>query len=554
MDKSVNVFCINNSTNYKVAKGSTLLEIAAQCQPGFKNQVLGALVNNTIRDLAYEVYKPKDIEFFDISDTDGMRMYVRSLSFVLYKACSELYPNNPLVISHSISKGLYCELEGIENIDVDVAFSIIERMRAIVDACLPFERTEIPTAQAVELYRTLGLTDKVKLFTDRDTPYSSVYFLDGQPDYFYGYLLPHTGYLKNFDLVKYYHGMLLVLPKRSNPIELEYYEEQDKLFDIFKEYKSWANILGIKSVGSLNETIKGKQVGELIKISEALHEKKVARIADEIVSRPHVRFVFIAGPSSSGKTTFSMRLGIQLKVLGKRPIEISLDNYFVNREETPRDEHGEYDFESIDAIDIKLFNQNLLDLLAGQEVEVPSFSFDTGKRFFSGRKFKANAETIFIIEGIHALNPKLSNKIALENKFRIYISALTQLAIDKHNRIPSTDNRLIRRIVRDFQYRSYSATATLNRWASVRRGEEQNIFPFQEEADIMFNSALLYELGVLKTFAEPILRQVSPSDRVYAEAKRLLKFLGYFREIPMDEIPPTSILREFLKGSTFSYH
>ncbi|HPJ46729.1 MAG TPA: nucleoside kinase, partial [Tenuifilaceae bacterium] len=373
-------------------------------------------------------------------------------------------------------------------------------------------------------------------------------------DYFFGCLVPSTGYLKKFDLVKYYQGMLLMVPKRKNPDELEDIVIQDKMFDIFQEYKDWVDILGVGNVAAINKQVLTGNSSELIKISEALHERKVVQIADMIYSRKdNVRIVLISGPSSSGKTTFSKRLAIQLKVAGMRPYTISLDNYFVDREHTPRDEHGEYDFESLHALDINYFNNDLVQLMEGKEVELPKFSFENGKRYFDGTKLKIERNGIIIIEGIHALNPDLTPLIEAEKKFKVYISALTSLSIDGTNRIPTTDNRLIRRIIRDHRYRGYSALDTISRWDSVRRGEDHNIFPFQEEADVMFNSALLYELGILKSYAEPVIREVPMNVPEYAEAVRLIKFLSYFVSIPPDEIPPTSILREFLGGSTFSY-
>jgi uridine kinase len=366
--------------------------------------------------------------------------------------------------------------------------------------------------------------------------------------------VPSTGYLKAFDLVKYYQGMLLMIPKRSNPEELEDIVLQNKMFDIFQEYKEWVEIIGVRSVAAINQQVKSRLTSELIKISEALHERKVIQIADQIYGRKgKVRIVLISGPSSSGKTTFAKRIAIQLKVAGLKPYTISLDNYFVDREHTPKDEKGDYDFESLQAVDVDTFNKNLIQLLDGEEIELPKFSFESGRRFFDGTKLKIEDNGIIIIEGIHALNPNLTPLIEVEKKFLVYISALTSLSIDGTNRIPTTDNRLIRRIIRDYKYRGYSALDTISRWESVRRGEDQNIFPYQENADVMFNSALLYEFGILKTYAEPILRDVPVNVPEYAEARRLMKFLDFFERIPDQEIPPTSILREFLGGSTFSY-
>jgi len=373
-------------------------------------------------------------------------------------------------------------------------------------------------------------------------------------DYFYGYLVPSTGYLKVFDLINYFDGILLRVPKMNDPDNLQPIVQQNKMFEIFQEYKRWGEIIGVGSIGSINEKVLKGESGELIKISEALHEKKIAQIADMIYQKKDkVKLILISGPSASGKTTTAKRLSIQLKVLGIKPMPISLDNYFVDRDKTPKDENGEYDFESIEALDLETLYENLHDLIEGKSVKMPKFSFEKGTRFYNGTELKISNDHIFILEGIHALNPALSAKFDDEMKFKIYVSALTQVGIDHHNRIPTTDNRLIRRMVRDYQYRHYSALDTIKRWPSIRKGEDLNIFPYQEEADVMFNSALFYELGVLKKHAEPVLKEIPPINEEYSEAQRLLKFLSYFKDIPEDEIPPTSILREFLSGSSFKY-
>jgi len=406
---------------------------------------------------------------------------------------------------------------------------------------------------ALRIFKEFGLEDKCTLMRTRRQFYSSVYKLDDVVNYFYGYLVPSTGYLKHFNLVRYYKGMLLVLPKKENPNELEDIVIQNKLFDIFQEFQEWVEIIGVPNVGRLNELTQEGEIGDIIKISEALQEKKLACVAEMIHKKETAKVVFISGPSSSGKTTFAKRLGIQLSVIGFKPVVISMDNYFVNRELTPRDENGNYDFESPHALDIKLFNENVLDLLAGKEIQLPKFSFQEGKRYFDGTTLKMQENSVIIVEGIHGLNPEISAMIPEERKFKVYVSALTPLSIDANNRIPTTDNRLIRRMVRDARYRGYSALETLQRWPSVGRGEERNIFPYQEEADVMFNTALLFELGVLKRFAEPLLREVPPNVPEYSEARRLLKFLSYLMCINEKEIPPTSILREFLDGSSFDY-
>jgi uridine kinase len=473
------------------------------------------------------------------------------------KAVKDLYPTSSLRIQHSISKGFYCEIDNLPvDFNLQVVSDIETRMRQIIELNMPFVNKELPVPEVLDLFRENRFFEKEKLFQHCPTLYTSVYFLDNQVDYFYGYLVPSTGYLKVFDLVKYYDGMLLRLPQRQKPELLQPISEERKLFDIFQEYKSWCKIIKVENIGAMNEIVVNGQEGELIKIAEALHEKKVAQIADMIKGAPEPkRMILIAGPSSSGKTTFAKRLAVQLMVGGLKPIQISLDNYFVNRVDTPKDENGEYDFESINALDIDLFTQNFIDLIDGKEVDLPTFSFEKGERIYNGKKLKITDEHVIIVEGIHALNPKLSQKIDKKYKFKIYISALTQLGIDSHNRIPTTDNRLLRRMIRDAQYRGYSAIDTIKRWESVRRGEDKYIFPFQEEANIIFNSALIYELGVLKPYAEKLLKQIPEKALEFSEAQRLLKFLSYFKSIvkKANEIPPTSILREFLTGSAFSY-
>lgn len=555
MRKEVEIYCENINERRKLKPGMSLLEISQQVKHNLKYPVLGAMVNNVLKELDYEVYSPKTVRFLDITHPAGMRMYQRSLFFVMQKAVKDLIPGSRVRIEHSVSRGFYCEIDGCgEPLEYPLIFQIGDRMREIIAQNLPFRRDKVLTKDVAKLFRSLGDEEKAELFETRSTLYTSVYYLNDTADYFFGCLVPSTGYLQKFDLVKYYQGMLLMVPKRKNPDELEDIVLQNKMFDIFQEYREWVDILGVGNVAAINKQVLDGNASELIKVSEALHERKVVQIADMIYGRrDKVRIVLISGPSSSGKTTFSKRLAIQLKVSGLKPYTISLDNYFVDREHTPRDENGDYDFESLHALDINYFNNDLINLLKGENVELPKFSFETGKRFFDGTKLKIESNGIIIIEGIHALNPDLTPLIENEKKYKIYISALTSLSIDGTNRIPTTDNRLIRRIIRDYRYRHYSALDTISRWDSVRRGEDHNIFPYQEEADVMFNSALLYELGILKTYAEPVIREVPMNVPEYAEAVRLIKFLSYFVSIPPDEIPPTSILREFLGGSTFSY-
>ena len=556
MERSYAIFCENTQTEKEFPFGTSLAEIATALKVNTGYPILGAIVNNTLKELSYMIYKPKTVKFIDSTHPDGRRMYLRSLSFVLFKAARDLYPDYKLKIEHSVSKGWYCELENIINEmpHEEVVLSLKKRMLEIIDEDLPFTREEIRTELALKIFEKYGLEDKCTLMRTRKQFYSSVYQMDGVLNYFYGYLIPSTGLLKNFDLVKYYKGMLLVLPKLENPNELEEIVVQKKLFEVFQESKEWNKIIGVRTVGRLNEITQQGKIGEIIKIAEALQEKKTSQIADCINKRKDdVKVILISGPSSSGKTTFAKRLGVQLSVNGFKPVVISKDNYFVNREFTPKDAEGNYDFESPHALDINLFNQNLLDLFDGKEIELPKFSFSEGKRFYDGTTLKLEKKGLVVVEGIHALNPMVTEFIPPERKFKVYVSALTSLCIDATNHIPTTDNRLIRRMVRDYRYRGYSALETLQRWPSVRQGEEKYIFPYQEEADIMFNTALLFELGVLKPWAEPLLKEVPPIAPQYPEALRLLKFLSYIVPIAEKEIPPTSILREFLDGSSFDY-
>jgi len=547
--------CLCTEQTKEFPFGTRLSEILKYTQPKLKYPVLGALVDNEVQELSFRIIKPHRVEFIDITHQDGMRMYFRSLYFVLMKAVKDLMPDADLMIEHRVSRGYFCEIKGLNLTENSKLIEDIKlQMHKIIDADYPFIRKDILNSEAIKIFEANNLPEKANLFKQSPALYTSIYQLDNMLDYFYGYLVPSSAYLINFDLIPLYDGMLLKIPQKNNPDKLEYFVKQDKMFDILDEHKHWVKALNSANVGRLNDRINEGYGGELIKISEALHEKKIAEIADKIKERKTIKLILIAGPSSSGKTTFSKRLAVQLIVSGLKPVQISLDNYFVNREDTPLDENGEYDFEAIEAIDIKTFTQNINDLQAGKTVEIPKFSFEEGKRFYDGTKISANNETIIIAEGIHALNPKLTKHINSEIKYKIYISALTQIGIDGHNRIPTTDNRLLRRMIRDYKYRGYSAYDTLKRWPSVRRGEEKNIFPYQEHADIMFNSALLYELALLKKYAEPLLKSICQNEKEYAEAKRILKFLSYFKDLnDEDEIPPTSILREFLGDSSFHY-
>jgi uridine kinase len=484
-----------------------------------------------------------------------MRLYIRSLFFVLIAAVREVFPQVKLKMMHGISRGYYCELAGLERpiTDSDV-FAIKSEMRQLIDKDIAFEKVGLPTEEVVEICRKQNLRYKAKLLEQQGAMFTYIYFMGEQANYFYGHMVPSTGYLQVFDLVSYYDGLLLRIPNPQKFSEVQSYGKNDKLFEIFQEHKDWAEILNVPNVANLNEHTLNGQSGDIIKISEALHEKKIAEIANVIYERKdEVKVVLIAGPSASGKTTFCKRLMVQLAVNGLKPTMISLDDYFVDREKTPRDENGEYDFEAIEAIDIEYFNTQLIQLFNGETVELPKFNFTVGTKFPSGKKLQLQPNSILVVEGIHGMNPNLIPHIRPEQTFKIFLSALTQISIDDQNHISTTDNRLVRRMIRDSKYRNYSAQETIRRWPSVRLGEEKNIFPYQENADVMFNSALVYELAVLKKYAEPLLKNVTESQSEFSESNRLLKFFSYFKPIDDLEIPPTSLIREFLGGSSFSY-
>jgi len=555
MAKNIDIRCVNTDQDCKFPLGTTLAEIAKSLSVEMKEPILGAYVNHRAKPLDYEMVKPRMVQFIDYSWRDGQRMYLRTLSFILYAAVRNLWPDARLIIDHAISKGYYCEIEGLDRVfnEEDVLL-INNEMRSIVQQNIPIERKMILTEKAIELLKKNNLHRKAELYRNYGRLYAPIFCLGDHVNFFYGHMLTSTGYVQNFGVEKYYDGILLRFPIQTNTNELEPAIKQDKLFGIFREHKKWADILEVEDIPRLNTVTKSGRASDLIKISEALHEKKIAEIATVITSRrDKVNIVLVAGPSSSGKTTFSRRLGIQLAVNGLHAIEVSVDDFFVNRDFTPIDESGNFDFEALEAIDIPFFNDFLLRLTAGEEVEVPRFDFHLGERTFSGKKMKMAKDNILIIEGIHGLNPALTPLIDPEKTFRIFVSALTQISIDEHTYIPTTDNRLLRRITRDSKYRGYDALTTIQRWPSVRRGEEKHIFPYQENADIMFNSALIYELAVIKKHASPLLKQVKENTPEYSEAVRLLIFISYFESIPEEEIPPTSVLREFLGGSSFLY-
>ncbi len=554
---NVRIYCKNNKQFYTVPCGTSLLELYQMIGLELPYPVIAAHVNYKLQNLNFLVYKPKDIEFLDASSSNGMRCYVRTLIMVMACAVHELYPDYDLRVEHPISKGYFCTLrdkkgEKVE-ITPDYIDAIRERMHLIIREDRPIVAEERQTKEVIQLFSD-HQDGEVTLFEALGNPYCRYFRMGEYIDYFAGALMPSTGYLSIFEVEPLYSDILLRIPCRCDPVRLEEKVQQDKMFDIFREFKGWNKLLRISNVGEFNRACKDNRSFEMIKLSEALHEKKVAQIADQIASREHrPKFILISGPSSSGKTTFSMRLRIQLMVNGIQPVVISMDNYFVNREDTPKDANGDWDFEHLHALDLELFRSQLADLLAGKQVKLPTFNFETGKREFRGNTLQLHPDQVCIIEGLHALNPELIPNIPREATFKIFVNALTTVNLDNHNWIPTTDIRLIRRIVRDYRYRGYSATETIARCESVRRGEERWIYPYQEEADAMFNSALLFELAVLKRYAEPILAEVPKYVDEYIDAHRLEKELSYFEQIPEREIPPTSFLREFVGGSSFHY-
>jgi len=555
MAKNIEIKCINTDSISLFPLGTTLAEVAKSLKIESPKVILGAYVNHRPKPLDYELVKPRMVQFIDYSCRDGQRIYLRTLSFILYTAIRNIWPKARLKIDHAISKGYYCEIDQLDQslspAEVDL---LRNEMRRLVQENLPIARKMIPTEQAIELFDKIGLHRKAELYRDYGRIYAPLYELDNQFNFFYGHMLPATGYVAHFEIEKYFDGLLLRFPIPGNLNHLEPAIMQDKLFGIFREHKKWAEILGVEDVPRLNAVRKSNRHGELIKISEALHEKKISEIATTISEkRDQLNIVLIAGPSSSGKTTFSRRLSIQLAVNGLHAIQVSVDDFFVDRTHTPVDEAGNYDFEALEAIDVAYLNDFLLKLMAGEEVKVPRYDFETGQRKFNGKTMKMTKDNILVIEGIHGLNPLLTPKIDTAKTFRVFVSALTQISIDEHTYIPTTDNRLLRRIIRDSKYRACDASTTIQRWPSVRRGEEKHIFPYQENADVMFNSALIYELAVIKRHANPLLKQVKEDTPEYSEAVRLLIFCSYFDSYPEEEIPPTSVLREFLGGSSFDY-
>ena len=553
MKQVIQIRCKNNKKTQKVEIGSTLFDVFSSFDLKMTHGPVSARVNNKVEGMHYRVYNSKDVEFLDMNSASGSRAYTRTLFFVLCKAVQDIYPNTDVVIDIPVSNGFYVDIRlGRPVVDEDV--NILRRcMQEIIDSKMPIRRFTVPTEEAIALFQEKGDVEKVKLLRTSGSIYTTYYKIGEYVDYYYGTLLTNTSQLYLFGLEKYYDGMLLRIPSVSNPDELGEMTRQDKMFDIFKEHHRWQEILGIRTVGDFNQAIEAGHATDIINISEALQEKKLAKIAEDIAQRKGVKLVLLAGPSSSGKTTSCKRLSIQLAVNGLKPLQISLDDYFVDRDKTPKDENGEYDFESIYALNLDLLNDQFNALFRGEEVELPKYDFPSGKSIKSGKKLKLEPNNVLVVEGIHALNPELTAHIPEEQIYRVYASALTTILLDNHNYIPTTDNRLLRRIIRDYKYRGVSAQETIHRWPSVRAGENKWIFPFQENADAMLNTAMLYELSVLKMQAEPLLQQVPENCEEYAEAYRLLKFLKYFKGIPYNNLPPTSLLREFLGGSSFHY-
>ncbi|MBF1609971.1 MAG: nucleoside kinase [Prevotella sp.] len=553
MRQVLHIRCKNNKKTQEVPIGSTLSDIYKEINLQMPYGPVSAKVNNKVEGLHYRVYHNKDVEFLDLLTPSGIRTYTRSLFLVLCKAVHDLYPTSGVIIDIPVSNGYYCNLQLGHEITTEDVDCIRTRMQEIIDAKMPIQRYESTTEEAVKMFTELGDIQKAKLLKSSGSLYCVYYVLEDYKDYYYGSMLTNTSQLHLFGLEPYFDGVLLRIPSTQDPSKLGELIRQDKMFEVFKEHHRWQSILGIKTVGDFNEAVKNGLATDLINVSEALQEKKISQIADTIAERKEIKVVLIAGPSSSGKTTFCKRLSVQLLASGVKPVQISLDDYFVNRAETPKDENGELDYESIYALNIPLINEQFNALFRGEEVELPKYNFQTGMSEKSGKKLHLGENNILLVEGIHALNPALTEQIADDKKFKIYASALTTILLDDHNYIPTTDNRLLRRIVRDYKYRGCSAQETIHRWPSVRAGENKWIFPYQEQADVMFNTALLFELAVIKPQAEEVLEQVPENCEEYAEAYRLRKFLKYFAPLPFRNLPPTSLLREFLGGSSFKY-
>lgn len=553
MKQEIQIRCKNNKKSIYATIGSTLSDVFKQLNLKMPYNTVCAKVNNKVEGMNFRLYHNADVEFLDMTSGSGSRNYTRTLFFILCKAVHDLFPRSYVVIDIPVSNGYYVDINIEREVTADDVTKIRQRMQEIIDAAMPIKRHEVPTEEAIQMFSQKGDEAKAKLLKSAGSLYTTYYQIDDYVDYYYGSLLTNTSQIYLFGLEKYYDGLLLRIPDLKNPDVLPEMTRQDKMFSIFKEQHQWQNIVGVRTVGDFNEIVEAGGGTDLINVSEALQEKKISRIADEIASRKDVKLILLAGPSSSGKTTTCKRLSIQLVANGLKPLQISLDDYFINRVQTPLDENGEYDYESIYALNLELINEQFNALFRGEEVELPKYDFQLGVSKPSGKKVRMKENNVLVVEGIHALNPELTAHIPENQKYRVYVSALTTILLDDHNYIPTTDNRLLRRIIRDYKYRGVDARDSIHRWPSVRSGENKWIFPFQENADAVFNSAMLFELAVIKQQAEPLLEQVPENCEEYSEAYRLRKFLKYIRPIPNKDIPPTSLLREFLGGSSFRY-
>ncbi len=557
MNETIRVIVEHPACTIDVAPGTTLLELSRRFSAPSGRPILAAYINNRIKELNCKIYRPMNIRFVDITSFAGYRVYRHTISFILQKTVRDLWPERKLYIRHSLGQsGYYCEISGGGQLTAEDLESVRGRMHRIVESDIPIQRCKLPTDEVRRRYAEQGMTDKIELLDTRPRLYSDLYTMDDTVGYFYGALAPSTGYTPLFDLVPYCNGFYVALPSRTEPQQIQREVRQEKMFGIFRQYKQWIELMGVPTIGALNAKVLAGEAGEMIKVAEAFHERQLAQIADAVARANEergTRMVLISGPSSSGKTTTSKRLGIQLSVLGLRPVLISLDDYFVDREKTPLDENGAYDYEALEAIDLKLFNEHLQRLFRGEEVAIPRYDFLTGRSEWHENPLRMDERTVLVVEGIHGLNPRLTPGIADQLKYKIYVSCFTSVSMDNTTPIPTTDNRLLRRMIRDYSTRGSDALSTLSRWPSVRRGEERHIFPYQENADVMFNSSLFYEISVLRPYAEKILREVPDTVPEYAEARRMLKFLDNFIPVSPDEIPHTSILREFIGGSSFKY-
>ena len=553
MKQEIQIRCKNNKKSIYATIGSTLSDVFKQLNLKMPYNTVCAKVNNKVEGLNFRLYHNADVEFLDMTSGSGSRNYTRTLFFILCKAVHDLFPRSYVVIDIPVSNGYYVDINIEREVTIGDVSQIRQRMQEIIDAAMPIKRHEVPTEEAIQMFSQKGDEAKAKLLKSAGSLYTTYYQIDDYVDYYYGSLLTNTSQIYLFGLEKYYDGLLLRIPDLKTPDILPEMTRQDKMFSIFKEQHQWQNIVGVRTVGDFNEIVEAGGGTDLINVSEALQEKKISRIADEIASRKDVKLILLAGPSSSGKTTTCKRLSIQLVANGLKPLQISLDDYFINRVQTPLDENGEYDYESIYALNLELINEQFNALFRGEEVELPKYDFQLGVSKPSGKKVRMKENNVLVVEGIHALNPELTAHIPENQKYRVYVSALTTILLDDHNYIPTTDNRLLRRIIRDYKYRGVDARDSIHRWPSVRSGENKWIFPFQENADAVFNSAMLFELAVIKQQAEPLLEQVPENCEEYSEAYRLRKFLKYIRPIPNKDIPPTSLLREFLGGSSFRY-